>query len=219
MNIRTTPEGLPLPDRFEEQALDFTLNHPESSEHTPYSLGELIMRFCPDIEHIMKHDRELAWEEFDHVNEEEAIEFTSAMDSGYLFFIGIATYLQFLRSGVDDIDEFINSTSAKLPASNKQERYRVYRVISGSEFVEMNESREPNDDFDSSMIAYSDASELFFMSPFLETLIQKEVQNTTRYLSNNLYELYEDGFMRGVENSIEMYIQCYEERTLNRAFS
>jgi hypothetical protein len=215
--------GLPVPSYEElfiiqsERAID------EDTDLNPYLVSEAIMLENPLIGQAIQHDIQ-HWQSFEHpehLEREEINEFCNGIASGYSFFIGVHGLITLLRSGYEDINEFIDSNHPDnyIITMDQRDLSRVNYVRSGNAIID--KVMDPDFLDDSSDLAFIDAGNYTFEAIRFEALMDEEINNINQMLSYNYKNQIDDrtiahieGFKHGIANAIEMFMQVKQEKLI-----
>jgi hypothetical protein len=228
-----TQSGLPIPNYQEGIELEQFINI--GTPDYPYQyeyLSEKIKTLSPAIGEIIRHDISyfLEYELQDSYTEDESIKYTNGIEIGYDFAIAVVTYLQFLRSNDDSLENYLNSITknpGQLPVQSDAEKSRIKRLRTDdhSILIEQNQklfnkthgvvnTEEVIRGYD---LAEKDCGDYLFESAKIGNLLSIVIiENTQNFYFNkdSEIEVFQNGIHHGFDNAIEMYIQSREEAIL-----
>lgn len=216
--------GLPVPDFPETDMVRLALFDEGRVDRYfgPEDIAEMVLARRPDIRGLIELDKDLFIEEFapDDMPAEHVDRYCDGIEAGYEFMIGTLTYMYYMRSGSLSIGNYLSQLpkdSHVLPLRKHSQIQRVKDCLTGEAVIDKGAHEDIIDD--SSELAMRDTADYLTEADRLSGLIDEEVQRMIRDLSEEDVEEVEhhvDGFHRGVENTICMYIQSREQTILNK---
>jgi len=155
---------------------------------------------------------------------ETAQEFTSGIEAGYSFIIGAVSAFRYMRGNYDSMKDFLRNGPERgdIPLLGRKEIDRLYSILNGDAIID----RFSHGDYaeTSADIAFFDAWDYINESLVLEEMIKQEKKNINSMLRVNYREKKEQafidahlqGFDRGLQNCIELYLQVEEEKVIQK---
>lgn len=234
MSFEQNHNGIPIPNEHE-----FALLAADSSDSglvNSSELGSWVIHENPNLKEIL-HEDIFGWignqARQMNLEQDEVSEFAEGMDTGFTFFIGTITNIQFLRSGYQDVYEFIRANSdsgESIPVVGERELQRIKKVRLGVAVIDTVIQTEYVGD--SSDLASAHATAYLINSEAFRELLEIEFSGIEQVLAGKFpRKLYEDaelrwneierlasaritGFEHGVDAAVEMYLQVAEEQVI-----
>lgn len=157
------------------------------------------------------------------LSEQNAAEFTAGIESGYSFMIGLISAIRYMRGNYESIKDFLScgAENGDIPLLGKKEVNRISQVLNGQAPVDKGSHGEYVET--SADIAYFDAWDYVDESLVLDEMIRLE-KNIIRNMLDKNYgpeekgciDSHIDGFERGIQNAVELYLQVAEEKVIEK---
>jgi hypothetical protein len=225
-NVKANFCGLPIPDNEEAILLQVEQDATNPGEALGVDfLAFAIIQRNKNISLIIQQDIDQWNESIDGRMQsvQNAAEFTSGIEAGYSFMIGLISAIRYMRGNYDSIKDFLSFgvENGDIPLIGRKEVSRIRGVLSGEAIIDRGSHGEYAET--SSDIAYYDAWDYVDESLVLDEMIQLE-KNIIRNMLERNYKTEEkscvdshiDGFERGLQNAVELYLQVAEERVIEK---
>lgn len=157
----------------------------------------------------------------------EADQALKGIELGYKFIVGAITYMHYLRRTSDDIDvhDFLYGLPQDtnvLPLALPSAQQRMYDCITGAAILQIPDGApQPTPGYRSPIIS-EHACEYLEASPLLSVIIERQedlIYNETYNDEAPGESAHADGFARGVEGGLTLYIESSLETLLDDARS
>lgn len=216
--------GLPVPDYPETDMVRLALFDEGRVDRYfgPEDITEMVLTRRPDIRGLIELDKDLFIENFapEDMPAEHVDRHCDGIEAGYEFMIGTLTYMYYMRSGALSLGDYLSQLpkdSHALPMRKMSQIRRVKDCLTGDALIDQCAHQDMVDD--SSDLAMRDTADYLSEAERFSGLIDEEVQRMIHELSEEDVEEVEhhvDGFHRGVENTVMMYVQSREQGILNK---
>ena len=222
--------ALPIPQYDEVQPLNTFVQSglPDNIERHE-QLAEKVKCLNPLISEVIRHD--IAFFEKYEIPEsytyEQSYEYIEGISIGYDFAIGVITYLFYLRSKANNIDDYLltaQSSIGHIPVQTTQQLERVKKVRMDDEsiivaspcqdMVNASNNELQNHSLLSGDLARKDSGDYLYyareIDDLLEYLIKDWIYNLN-YEEGDDVQPFTNGVYHGFNNAVEMYLQSKEE--------
>ena len=219
--------GLPIPDNEEALLLQIEQNFDQPGEAPGVDLlAFAIIQRGKYLSMAIQRDIDQWMSSIDARMQSvySAREFTAGVESGYSFIIGAISAFRYIRGDYATMKDFLRDGPGRgdIPLLGRKEIDRLYNVINGSAIIDHGSHGDYAET--SADIAYLDTWDYVQESLVLEEMITQEKKNITSILSLNcrgqdeqiLIEAHLQGFDRGLQNCVELYLQVAEERVIEK---
>lgn len=215
--------GMPVPDATEQTILRSlsTFEVPEDYNNLDLDdVATLTKEHCPNIDAVVDQDLTCQEnnDELSDYTEEECDQYQVGVLQGYDYIIGSMTYVNFMRSPYDNLDEYLSQGlhgSAELPVQNLSQLTRVINCLKGH--IKVDAERLPEDVTNSAFIRWDTAGEYLFIAQLFDDLIDEATEAIELLsTSDSLNAARTSGFRRGIEGAILMYVESYQQAVIDR---
>jgi hypothetical protein len=212
--------GLPILEYEEFELLsayreDFSDSVDRTAVHD--TIVDYVLEKRPYTDIVINLETKLYLEEqVDEITDEYVIEYCEGLDYGFKFIIGCFTYVSFIRSSEKNIKDYFNNLpkdSAALPLRKRSQYNRVSECLSG--IAELDPGAHGTVTKDLPEIARKESGDYLFECMRLENIIDIEIEDIVQSFNGDDSTHFVNGFVRGTECSIAMYIQSREQGILD----
>ena len=214
--------GLPIPSSPENVALQ-SLIFDDTDQARLSEVFDCVSKRRLLIGELIQTDLDESKKESSHhdVSDIDFWEYGFGLEDGYKFVIGALTYVNYLRHAADNqsIEDYIDGIpddSLILPLGTVSQYDRVHNCRLSLIDVDQTVHGEQNPAICN--IARKDAADYLLRSEAIIDLStdQASFRNNQVYPTGDSGYSYDTGFFEGRDNAISMYIQSYEQATLDR---
>ena len=228
--VGTNYANFPLPNLDELSRLhEFTANNAANNQLSFDDLGLTMIREEPYIGYVISRDinhwqKEYAEDTYDYQPSEQ--EYVQGISEGYIFLIGIANLVNYIRSNSENVQEYIKKSEKEgvFPLLGQRELLRVIAVLEGNIDEELLDFYGRDHFIDTSeKIAKFDSRFYIFSNMQMKEILGTKIKEIKKSFGDKRMEDWHlvkariDGFKHGVANATEMYLQAQEEKLIIRA--